>query len=286
MNGFVFLQYFLPKHALSRVTRLAAENSWAPFKNRLIHWFVRRYAVDLSNAEIEIEEEYPTFNAFFTRALRADARPIDPLENGIVSPCDGFISQMGAVRKGQLIQAKGRYFNVSALLANHPKYTSCFQEGAFVTLYLSPKDYHRVHMPVNGILREMQHVPGRLFSVNGVTAKHVSNLFARNERVNAFFETSFGPTAIVLVGALIVSSIETVWAGTIAPPLGPKHVRGWQYSTHPSQKIDLPKGAEMGRFKLGSTVILLFPSCGIQWENHLTAGTPVKLGQLLGKIDS
>lgn len=284
MNGFVFFQYLLPKQLLSRLVRKAAENSWPPFKNRFIRWFVRRYSVDLSSAEIEDLEEYPTFNAFFTRALRADVRPIDSLEGGVVSPCDGFVSQIGTIRKGQLIQAKGRYFTVSSLLANHPKYTLCFQEGVFVTLYLSPKDYHRVHMPVDGTLLEMQHVQGRLFSVNRATTKHVSNLFARNERVSCFFETAFGPIAIVLVGALLVSSIETVWAGTVQPPSGPKHVRGWQYSTHPSQKIDLPKGAEMGRFKLGSTVILLFPSCGIHWQDHLTAGSQVKLGELLGRM--
>lgn len=271
MNGFVFAQHLLPQHFLSRVLGKIADSQWPTLKNFLIRRFVQKYQVDLSCAEYAMPEAYPSFNAFFTRALRPDARPIAPLQNSIISPVDGCISQMGHIRQGQILQAKGRQFTVNALLANHPQAAS-FQDGAFATLYLAPKDYHRIHMPIEGTLTAMQHVPGRLFSVNAMTALHVSNLFARNERVNCFFDTALGPVAVILVGAMIVASIETVWAGTVTP------------NSLTPPKIHLAKGAEMGRFKLGSTVIVLFPPRRICWERDLSAGAAVKMGQLLGSM--
>lgn len=269
MNCCISLQYLLPHQAISWLAGKIAYNTWPPLKNLLIRWFIKKYEVDLTQAETPIPEHYPTFNAFFTRALRTHARPIDPTPYGIVSPCDGTISQIGKIESGRLLQAKGRYFTVDALLARHPIYTSQFQQGAFVCLYLSPKDYHRVHMPFEGTPVETQHVPGRLFSVNTNTVAQVRNIFARNERAIIFFETAIGPVAVILVGALIVGSIEIL----PVPPFSKEWAGGI-----------LNKGAEIGRFKLGSTVIVLFPKNSIDWEPQLSVGTSVIVGQLLGKI--
>lgn len=260
MNFSASLQQLLPQQAISRLAGKIANSTWLPLKNHLIRWFINKYKVDLTQAETQIPEHYPTFNAFFTRALRSETRPIDPTPHGIVSPCDGVISQIGKITQGQLLQAKGRYFTVDALLAQHPTYTPRFQQGDFLCLYLAPKDYHRVHMPLDGTHLETQHIPGRLFSVNTNTVAQVKNIFARNERVITFFETELGSVAVILVGALIVGSIEIVPC------------------------LSLNKGAEMGCFKLGSTVIVLFPKYCIDWEPQLKVGTPVIVGQLLGKI--
>lgn len=271
---FVLGQYLLPQHLLSRLLGKLADCRIAWLKNALIGAFVRRYRVDLREAQTEEPAGYPTFNAFFTRALKDEARPMDADPRTLISPVDGQVSQLGAVRGGQLFQAKGHNFSALELLGGDQRLAARFQDGAFATLYLSPRDYHRVHMPVAATLKEMLYIPGRLFSVNRVTAECVPGLFARNERVICLFETEQGPLAMVLVGAMIVASIETSWAGLITPPT--RTVRRTHYDQQP---VCLDKGEEMGRFLLGSTVILLFGPGQINWAPGLTEGVPVRMGQ-------
>ena len=248
---FIFMQYVLPHHTLSRlIGRLAeCESTW--FKNRLITWFIKRYNVNMSEARLEDPSAYRHFNDFFTRELKAGARPLDTSEKSVLSPADGAISQLGAIEHGRIFQAKDHSFSLLELLGGNTERAAPFMGGSFSTVYLSPKDYHRVHMPLTGILREMVYIPGRLFSVNQTTAEHVPELFARNERVACIFDTEQGPMAVVLVGAMIVASIETVWAGLITPPM--RELRSYDYSQTARQPITLEKGAELGRFKLGST---------------------------------
>jgi phosphatidylserine decarboxylase len=221
---------------------------------------------------------YANFNAFFTRPLKDGARPI--ASDAIVCPADGAVSQMGEIAKGLLFQAKGRYFTTAELLGGDEQRAVQFDEGQFATIYLSPKDYHRVHMPLAGRLTGTTYIPGKLFSVNGVTAENVDRLFARNERMVCYFDTELGPMAMVLVGAMVVAGIETVWAGQVAPPLRQQPVPV-DYTNLPS-RVELDKGAEMGRFKLGSTVILLFPKGAMQWQKNYVAGSPTRMGESLG----
>lgn len=275
------LQYPLPQHALSRLVWRVARAGQPRLKHWLIRVFIRRYGVDMSEAEQTAPDAYPSFNAFFTRALRAGARPIDAAANAVVSPVDGTVSQCGTLAGERLIQAKDRDFGLRELLGGDAVLAAPFQNGAFATLYLSPRDYHRVHMPLSGTLRHMLHVPGRLFSVNPATTRAVARLFARNERVAAIFETAAGPMAVVMVGALNVGSIETVWAGEITPPRG-RYPRYWYYDE--DRTVRLEKGAELGRFNLGSTVILLFgPDC-LRWEPWLASGAPLRLGARIGSL--
>lgn len=276
---FIFLQYILPHHALSRLIGRLAECQAPWFKNRLIPWFIQRYQVNMSEAQIEDPRAYKHFNDFFTRALKSDARPLDTTVHAVLSPADGAISQLGAIEDGRIFQAKGHSFSLQELLGGDIQHAAPFMGGSFATVYLSPKDYHRVHMPLTGTLREMIYIPGRLFSVNQTTAQNVPGLFARNERVACIFDTERGPMAIVLVGAMIVASIETVWAGMITPPL--RQLRHVNYSDKSRQPITLEKGAEMGRFKLGSTAIVLFADQHVTWNSQLTANSPVKMGQCL-----
>lgn len=273
-------QYAVPQHLLSRFVGWLAESRIPFIKNTFIRNFATRYRVDMSEAVQENPLAYENFNAFFTRALKPGARPIDVTSDGIACPADGAISQHGDIQGDLLFQAKGHYFSLLELLGGDAERAQPFRDGKFATVYLSPRDYHRVHMPITGTLREMIYVPGDLFSVNTRTAANVPRLFARNERVVAIFDTELGPLAVVLVGAMIVASIETVWAGIVAPMA--RQVRVTDYR-HAPQPIVLEKGAELGRFRLGSTVILCFPAGVVAWDEKFRDGTPTRMGERLGK---
>ncbi|MBQ4839468.1 MULTISPECIES: archaetidylserine decarboxylase [Pseudoalteromonas] len=251
----IAMQYALPKHAVSRlVGKLAAAQAGA-LTTQLIKLFIKQYKIDMSEALYEDPAHYKTFNEFFTRPLKPGIRPLATEDHIIAHPVDGAISQLGDVVDGQIIQAKGHDYSLQTLLGGNEQDVAPFLGGKFATIYLAPKDYHRIHMPVDGVLKKMIYVPGDLFSVNPLTAQNVPNLFARNERVVAIFDTEIGPLSMVLVGATIVASIETIWAGTVTPPAG-KDIFSWDYPSEGPQAIKLKKGDEMGRFKLGSTVIL------------------------------
>ena len=275
---FIFLQYLLPHHALSRLTGKLAEGRFA--KKLLISLFISRYQVDLSDAENEDPEAFESFNAFFTRALKPTARPINDLPGAIVSPADGAISELGAIKEDRILQAKGRDYTVGELLSD-PALADSFTGGSFATVYLSPRDYHRVHMPAAGKLLRTIYVPGKLFSVNRTTADSVPDLFARNERLVCLFETANGLMVLVLVGAMIVAGIETVWSGQICP--GPIKARKLTDFSRHSPTIELAKGAEMGRFKLGSTAIVLFEPNAVILDSALQADSPVRMGEHLAQ---
>lgn len=271
---FIRLQHMVPQHALSRFVGRIANCTNPLVKNTFIKWFVKRYQVDMSLAAQEDPLAYANFNDFFTRALKPGIRPIAAEPSAIVSPADGAISQLGKIVNGRVFQAKGQDFCVEELLGGDRELAEQFADGDFATVYLSPKDYHRVHMPYTGKLVKMISIPGDLFSVNTVTASNVPRLFARNERVAAIFETDIGPMAVVLVGAMIVAGIETVWQGQLAPMGG----RDVETSLYPYQNIVLNKGDEMGRFKLGSTAIVLFAKDKIRWEPQYQEATPTRMG--------
>lgn len=276
---FILLQYLLPQHLLSRLAGLVAENRSLWFKQRFITWFIKKYQVNMSEALVEDPNAYAHFNDFFTRELKPGVRPIVDTANSIASPADGAISQLGPIEHGRIFQAKGQSYGLLELLGGKQSLADEFMGGDFATVYLSPRDYHRVHMPATGTLREMIYVPGKLFSVNQTTAENVPELFARNERAVCIFDTEHGPMAVVLVGAMIVASIETVWAGLVTPPK--REIRHFDYSSAARQPIILEKGAELGRFKLGSTAIVLFAPNQVTWADTLAAETPVQMGQLL-----
>lgn len=277
---FMLCQYLAPHHALSRFAGLIAKCELSWFKNRLINGFIKHYKVDMSAAIGQNAEDYPHFNAFFTRALRPGARPLLGGFDNVVSPADGLISQIGPITGERLLQAKGHDFTLPELLGGGAEHATTFHNGRFVTIYLSPRHYHRVHMPVAGSLREMIHIPGTLFSVNPLTASKVPRLFARNERVVCLFETALGPMAVVLVGAMIVASIRTVWAGLVDPP--GKTVTTFTYPCTGSGRVCLSQGAEIGRFDVGSTVIVLFGPEAVGWFDSVAPGTSVLMGQNLG----
>jgi len=276
---FILSQHLLPHHLLSRLIGFAAECRVSWFKNRLIGLFAKQYQVNMSEAQVEDLTAFAHFNDFFTRALKDGARPLDTTPGAVLCPADGAISQLGNIEQGRVFQAKGHSFSVIELLGGDSQRAAAFMGGDFATIYLSPKDYHRVHMPLTGTLREMVYVPGRAFSVNQVTAENVTELFARNERVVCIFDTERGPMAVVLVGAMIVASIETVWAGLVTPPK--RALKTFSYDEAARAPIVLEKGAELGRFKLGSTVIMLFGPEQVQWAEELAANSPVKMGQRL-----
>lgn len=279
----VFPQYLLPQHLLSRVTYHLTRVRWKPLKNLLIRNFIRLFNVDLSEASEPDYRAYRHFNHFFTRSLRAGIRTIDT-GNTVISPVDGCISQLGDIHAGELFQAKHRYYTLDSLLAGEQDMARHFQDGTFATLYLSPKDYHRIHMPVDGRLSRMTYVPGRLFAVNARTTRVVHNLFARNERIICLFETSIGPMALVMIGAINVGSLETVWSGEITP--GTKRViQAWNYHND-SSAIKLVKGEEMGRFNMGSTVLLLFGKGQVKWLPDLQSSNAVTLGMPLAEIQT
>jgi phosphatidylserine decarboxylase len=275
---FVWLQHILPQHALSRLV-LRATRVRAPwFKNWLIRGFLQLYAIDMTEAVQADPLRYGSFNEFFTRALKPDVRVLARSTREIACPVDGAISEAGKIDGASLLQAKGRHYTLDELLASRA-WAKHFEGGSFATIYLAPFNYHRVHMPLNGRLRETVYVPGRLFSVNSVTASLVPRLFARNERVLTWFDTAFGEFALILVGALNVGSIATVWAGDITP--APRRVA----RTLPPQEVSLEQGQELGRFNMGSTVILLFQKDRAHWRDDLRAGATVRLGQSLGFLE-
>ena len=273
------LQYCMPKHLLTRfVGKLAAAKAGFLTK-AMIKYFIRQYKVEMGDAKNADPSSYATFNDFFVRELKEGARLIYKNPHVITYPADACVSQAGPIEKGRLIQAKGHTFDASDLLGGDLELTEEFAEGDFATLYLSPRDYHRVHMPCDGTLRQMIYVPGDLFSVNPLTAENVPNLFARNERVVCIFDTRFGPLAQVLVGATIVGSIETVWAGTVTPPTG-QSIRRWDYPASGEDAVYLAKGEEMGRFKLGSTVINLFPKGAMKFDESVCVGKTTRMGEV------
>lgn len=278
---FVLLQYCLPQHWLSRAIGVLAETKIEFIKNFIISIFVKVFNVDMSEAQSEDTQQFSNFNDFFTRPLKESARPLCDASEAIACPADGTISQIGDIDSGCLLQAKGKEFSVTALLGGDSYLSQNFSGGKFATVYLSPKDYHRVHMPFDGQLQTMVHVPGSLFSVNSATTELVDELFARNERVVTIFDTNAGPMAVVLVGAMIVASIETVWAGQITPYK--KMIRTSQYPSDDGE-VTLNKGEEMGRFKLGSTAIVLFGPDMVEWDEEFQAGSAVKMGERIGSL--
>lgn len=278
---FVLSQYITPQLGVSNLAGRLADNDRSPaLKNRVIKWFIGRYGVDMSEAAEPNPEAYATFNDFFTRELKPGIRPLADGEKTLVSPVDGAISQLGQVTGDRVFQAKGQSFSLRELLGGEEATTAPFADGEFSTIYLSPKDYHRIHMPMAGTLRQMIHVPGKLFSVNPVTAENVPNLFARNERVVCIFDTASGPMALVLVGAMIVGSVETRWAGVVVP--GSRQVTSTLYEGE--QAISFDKGEEMGRFRLGSTVIMVMPKGSVSWNSDQVAGKTVRMGEAFGAL--
>ncbi|MBM7332960.1 archaetidylserine decarboxylase [Alloalcanivorax marinus] len=277
-KAFVALQYCVPQHGLSRLVGWLARSEIPWIKTRFIHTFIRRFKVDLSEACIEDPDRFDNFNAFFTRALKDDARPIAEGDATLACPADGTVSQRGPLRGSDLLQAKGHYYSLFQLLGGDGTLAAEFSNGQFATVYLSPSDYHRVHMPCTGTLRETVYVPGRLFSVNQATTERVPGLFARNERLVCVFDTERGPMAVILVGAMIVAGIETVFAGQVTPQ--PGEVTRRQYRD--PQPVVLEKGAELGRFLLGSTVIVLFPEGAADLDTAAAPGAKVRMGEAFG----
>ncbi len=281
----ITLQYIMPKHAISRLTGKLAAAKMGWFTTQLISLFIRAYDINMSEAKLKKASDFDTFNNFFTRELEDDARTINQDDSAICYPVDGAISQQGDIVDGQLIQAKGFNYSLVSLLGGDSKTAAPFEGGKFSCIYLAPKDYHRIHMPMAATLREMIYVPGELFSVNPLTANNVPDLFARNERVVAIFETEFGELAMVLVGATIVASIETTWAGTVTPPAG-KDIFRWQYPKDGNDAITFEKGDEMGRFKLGSTVVSTFaPKMIKEFEPNAGPGTVTRLGEVYASLN-
>lgn len=275
---FVGLQHLIPQHLLSALMYRLARCTWPPLRWALVHGYLGLIRVDMTQAVEPNPDAYPSLNALFTRALRPDVRPMDPDPDTLVCPVDGTLSQASEIRQGRIIQAKGHDYSVSDLLGPGDD-AEGYEGGWFATIYLSPKDYHRIHMPLSGRLCAMTHVPGRLFSVNALTTQLVPGLFARNERVVCAFETAGGPMVMVLVGAIFVGGIETVWAGEITPAKAARH------QTDPTESaVTLKRGEEMGRFNLGSTVVLLFPPGMMAWDPARAPGDEVRLGQRIGRL--
>lgn len=271
----VFIQYLLPKQAITVLAGKFANARAGWLTTAVIRWFVGRYGVNMAEAAQPDIKHYQTFNDFFTRALRDSARPLTT--GDFICPVDGAISQFGKIEADQIFQAKGHSYSTTALLGGDKDLAAYFQDGSFATLYLSPKDYHRIHMPCDGQLKRMVYVPGALFSVNPATAESVPGLFARNERVVCEFQSEHGTFMLVLVGATIVGSMSTVWHGVVNPPRS-KNIREWAYA---GQTITLKKGEEMGRFLLGSTVVMLFPKGTLQFNPEWSATRSIRLGELM-----
>ena len=280
---FIILQRLLPQHALSRVVHRIARARSPVLKNALIKAFVRAFRPEMDGACEPNPLNYPSFNSLFTRELAAGARPIDRDPRAVVSPVDGTVSQIGYLDGRSIVQAKGRTYELDALLCQRDAWVERLAGGAFATLYLAPRNYHRIHMPLAGELRGAWYVPGRLFSVNEATAGAVPELFARNERVVCAFETpSALPFAMVLVGALFVGSIATVWHGDVTP-CSPRRARALSVA---ASGDGLDKGEELGRFNMGSTVVILFPPGSVSWLPELAPGSPIRMGQRLARLTS
>lgn len=276
---FIKFQHLVPQHKLSRFIGRIANSEVRWLKNLFITWFIKRYKVDMSLAAEENPKAYACFNDFFTRALKPGLRPLSREPHAIVCPADGSVSQIGKIINGRIFQAKGQDYTTQELLGGDDALAQEFSDGDFATIYLAPADYHRVHMPYGGKLRSMIMVPGDLFSVNTVTANNVPRLFSRNERAVSIFDTDIGPMAVVLVGAMIVAGIETVWDGHVAPIID----REIQTSLYPFQNITLEKGAELGRFKLGSTAIVMFAKNKVKWEPQFVHSSTTRVGVKLAE---
>ncbi|WP_426072918.1 archaetidylserine decarboxylase [Janthinobacterium sp. DSP2-3-3] len=274
----VLPQYLLPKGALTNFAGRIAGAKGGAMTTRLIRWFVGRYNVNMDEALDPDITHYTSFNDFFTRALRPDARPLAKAD--YICPVDGRISQFGTIDKDQIFQAKGHNFSTTALVGGDAALAAQFEHGSFANLYLSPRDYHRIHMPCDGRLTRMIYVPGELFSVNPTTARGIPGLFARNERVVCLFDTANGPFVMTLVGATIVGSMATVWHGVVNPPRTGQ-VRDWSYA---NDNVVLKQGEELGRFLLGSTVVMLFPKGTVDFNGTWQAAGPVQLGEVMGNV--
>lgn len=275
-----FWQYLVPKHLLSTLMHWLMNRETLWFKNFVIQRMVSFYGVNLAEAERSEIEDYKSVNDFFTRRLAENARPIDPDSNTIVSPADGRISEAGKIQHNQIIQAKGYDYSVEALLGGDIALAKSFYNGDYAVVYLSPKDYHRVHMPIDGRLLSMMYVPGDLFAVNSATVRMVPELFARNERLVLSFETRMGPMVLVMVGAIFVGSMETVWQGKITPEYG-NSIKYWEYL---DQDLDYQKGEEIGRFNMGSTVVMLLPANQTHGLNQFH-DTNVLMGQAIASLE-
>ncbi len=269
----VLPQYLLPKQALTRFAGWVASAHGGPKTTALIQWFIKRYQVNMAEAANPNPASYATFNEFFTRALKPGARPLAAVP--WICPVDGAISQFGRIAKDQIFQAKGHHYSTTALVGGDAALAAQFEDGDFATIYLSPKDYHRIHMPCAGALRRMIYVPGDLFSVNPTTARGVPGLFARNERVVCVFDSAHGPFVLTLVGATIVGSMATTWHGVVNPPRGGQ-INEWHYE---GDAVTFQQGDEMGRFLLGSTVVLLFPQKTVAFDASWVSAGPVRLGE-------
>lgn len=277
----VAFQYIMPQLYLTQLAGWFAQQKWGAVTHFVIKVFAKKYNVDMSEAKKENFSDYESFNQFFIRELKDDARKINENPTALCLPADGRVSQIGHIDDERLLQAKGHFFSLSDLLAGDEELVNTFKNGEFATIYLSPRDYHRVHMPCDATLRKMIYVPGDLFSVNPFLAEHVPNLFARNERVICVFDTEFGPMVQILVGATITASMSTVWAGVINPPRTGE-VKVWTYQE--DNAIKLTKGQEMGAFQLGSTVINLFPANSVTLAEHLEVDVPVRMGEILATM--
>ncbi len=281
---FALLLYLLPHHLLSLGMYALTRCEWPPLKNWLIRRAIDLYRIDMNLAADPDPQHYPCFNAFFTRALRPDARPLSQEADAVLCPVDGTVSQAGRIRNGRIFQAKGRDYTLRELLGGDEEWTAVFEDGHFATLYLSPRDYHRIHTPLAGTLQQMTHVPGRLFSVSPSTTRVVPRLFSRNERVVNLFQTEAGPMAVIMVGAIFVASMDTVWAGTVAPTS--RRLTQWRYDSQLPEPVQLKRGAEMGRFNMGSTVVLLFGKDAVTWVETLQPERKVRMGEAIGYLQS
>jgi phosphatidylserine decarboxylase len=270
-------QYLIPQHLLSRTMHRLARLPAGRIKDTIVRRFIDHFGIDMAEAQEPDPGAYPTFNAFFTRSLRPGARPICTDIDAIASPVDGAVSQLGKIDQDRIFQAKGHDFGLTTLLGGEPSDSAPFDGGSFATLYLSPRDYHRIHIPIDAVLRRMIYVPGRLFAVKPSTVRSVPGLFARNERVVCIFDTGNGPMALALVGAIFVGSIETVWSGELTPARS-RLRRCWDYQDQPPE---FTRGDEVGRFNMGSTVILLFGPNGIHWDEQLKPGNRVRMGECI-----
>lgn len=277
----VALQYLAPQHPLSRFSGWVAHIECPKIKNFIISRFIRKYEVDLKDAEINDPALFPDFNSFFTRKLKASARPIAKEPHALASPCDGTIYQVGVIDAERSLQVKHAAFNVAELIGDSGT-ANTFNQGHYLITYLAPKDYHRVHIPASAQLQWMRYIPGKLFSVNFKTASHIPNLFSRNERVVMMFQTEKGPMIVILVGAMIVGSIHTTWAGMVAPSTA--DITTFHYADSDKQRIFFQKGDEIGYFSLGSTVICLFPQNQIRFTDHLGTGQNIRMGEKIGEF--
>lgn len=273
-------QHLIPQHLLSRSMHWLTRRRAGWLKDAVIARFIRSFGVDMQQAMQPDARRYETFNAFFTRALRPDARPICPAEDGIASPVDGTVSQLGDIHDGRLFQAKGHDFGLTDLLGGQSSDSAAFENGSFATLYLSPRDYHRIHVPLDARLQRMIYIPGKLFAVKPSTVRSVPGLFARNERVVCLFDSSAGPMAVVLVGAIFVGSIETVWSGELTPARR-RIPAEWNYHDKP---MEFRKGDEFARFNMGSTAILLFAPGRCDWSPALSSGHSVRMGEQIARV--